>query len=193
MRVEKRFRRVVLAVLLFVFLTSCPVVHAAIIESHSFDPGIGKLVYSFTIDNTAESVFEVTSWYLDLSGVTPDWTAADITVPTDWTVNPPSGTQDFWTFSSIFGSFGFPSNPVLPGQALGGFEIPSIFAPATMSYSETLVYTDPVTFISTIGSRTGTTLGPGGPPIPEPGTLMLLASGLAPIFVLLRRKSRKAS
>jgi hypothetical protein len=138
---------VCLCLTLSVLIVSGPVVHATIIGSVSGPDLItGKFTYSYTIDNSAEPVFEVTSWFLDVSAITPEWTVFDITIPADWSALPPTGTQDFFTFSSLFGGAAVPA-----GGVLSGFSFPSTLPPGSVSFGETLF--DPITF--SLDSATG--------------------------------------
>ncbi|MBC8233689.1 hypothetical protein H8E77_29430 [bacterium] len=119
---QKKLFAISFCVTLSILLVSGSVVHATIIGSASFDSITSKYIYSYTIDNTAEPVYEVTSWYIDLSGITPDWTVSDITSPAGWAAAPPGLTQDFWTFSTLFGGAA-----VAPGATLGGFRCSNDF------------------------------------------------------------------
>ena len=112
-----------------ILFISASIVQATILGSVSGpDPITGKLTYSYTIDNTAEPVFEVTSWFLDVSAITPDWTIFDMTVPASWFALPPTGTQDFFTFSTLFGGAAVPA-----GGVLSGFEFPSALPPGSVT------------------------------------------------------------
>jgi hypothetical protein len=171
-----------LCVTLSILLLSETVVHATIIGSASFDAGAGKFIYSYTIDNSAEPVYEVTSWYLDISTFTADWTISDITVPAGWTADPPGGTQDFWAFSISWGGAA-----VQPGDILSGFKFPSIHLPGSVMYSETLF--DSSTW--DLDYSAGTTTGPTSGVIPEPGTLLLFTVGFAGVLIYshIRRRN----
>ena len=172
-----------LCVTLSILIISGSVVHAMIIGSASFDSGTGKFIYSYTIDNTAEPVYEVTSWYIDISTFTADWTVSDIIVPAGWSALPPGPTQDFWTFSTLFGGAA-----VQPGDILSGFGFPSIHLPGSVDYSETLF--NPIMW--TLGSSSGVTAGPTSGVIPEPGTLLLFTVGFAGLLIYGSIRKRKS-
>lgn len=152
---------------------------AALIGSAVFN-GDGTFTYSFVVDNTAGS-FDVAAWSLELPFAPPDWNpldvfaGGDVTVPDNWIAFagiPVTGlaAQDFLSLG--------PDSDVLVGSVLGGFSFVSSYQPELITYHEFSAFGD---------AATGSVVGPGPVPIPEPRAFSAYLLGLALVALAVRR------
>ena len=165
-------------------LPAAPV--SATIIGSAFDNGDGTFTYSFEVDNSSGS-FDIAVWSLELEFL-PDWDQLDVFSGGGVAVPDPGWTADAGIpvaglSAQDFISLG-PDSDVLVGATLGGFSFTSAYRPVLVTWYE----------FSALGdSATGSVIGPGAAPIPEPGALSTFSIGLALVAFAVRRRSPRRS
>lgn len=136
----------------------------------------GGFQYTYKLDNSlgTESIFDFGLYYF---GPVED---ASVTDPTGWSHVPPgydevSGQGYINWFSPMFEDGSTPFD-LFPGEKLGGFSFVSAFASGPIAFT-----------VNGLLDDRGTTVGPN--PVPEPGTLLLLGTGIT-MGIARRRRSK---
>jgi hypothetical protein len=130
----------------------------------------GNWLYSYQVNN--DSVDSLYDFGVDFAGE-----YFDITGPDGWVIFHGDGSATATGLSFIDWFSPDPSLDLAPGQTLGGFTFQSALGPGSIVYH-----------IATGGDAfDGRTTGPN--PVPEPGTLVLLGSGIT-LAIARRRRSK---
>lgn len=149
----------------------------ALVNPTVLDLGDGTWRYTYELENPADSPDAIFDFGLYYYGPVDGATVED---PAGWMhvepgYDPATGEGFLNWYSPILDDGSFPYD-LLPGSTLGGFAFLSAFGPGPISFTVNGVLDD-----------RGTTTGPN--PVPEPGTLLLLGTGLTTL-VARRRRAR---
>jgi hypothetical protein len=134
----------------------------------------GNWLYSYQVNN--DSVDSLYDFGVDFVGG-----FSDITGPDGWVIFSGDGSATATGLSFIDWFSSDPALDLAPGQTLGGFTFQSALGPGSIVY-HIVTSTEALD-----GGTTGPT--PGTNPVPEPGTLVLLGSGVS--FAIARRRRAK--
>lgn len=174
--------------MLFVLLSN-PVwaIPMAEIQYLETDLGDGFFQYDYFITNTTDpstdpglDIFEVFFTFESAVEITI------VSLPTDWDSNPLIDSPELIDFADVF-SISFGASPVGadigPGMTLGGFNF--VFNPQVGNTEFIASFWDSIN-AEFGGEFSGTTA-----PVPEPATILLLASGITGLGIFGRKRFKK--
>ena len=169
-----RLRYLMLALVLLTPAQSAfaaPIVLDVKVDAVVADLGNGLFQYSYTLKDPKKSHYSIFDFGLFFDG-----DPLNIQAPTGWDIISGLGFIDWFDMG--------PEYDLLPGDKLSGFSFQSALGPGLIKFETTNA--DPKTGVP-VSVSDGTTIGPSAVPVPEPGTLWLMATGSLMALGALRK------